>query len=349
MIKSNLMSSRPEKAAQPAAQPAAQRPKDAKVKTKPTKKKSSLGGSLLFMLFISLIVSYAYLSYFGVPGFLRGVIPQEIMEFLGLSEETSAVQVLRKAGGAPQLTAQGIRAEDPTIPLDGSVEEIVKTMRPDIYLRNKVFADYKEQALSDRIPYQKQAFHIMLSTFYKATPDPQDGEAIGYLDLAYQAPNFYFARVVAVDARTRNYYRDQLRLKVQPDSFFETDSVITRDGSIEFSVYGNFRQPNLSELKPGQLVRPSAINSELMALRTLARNNQVHLAGLEKVIKDDFQTHSRILVRATTEADYPSLLNFAEALQKSDIPFGVQQFISRPTSSEKIQSMFEFVLYASVK
>jgi len=274
---------------------------------------------------------------------LRGVIPQELVDFLGLSEETSATQVLRKAG-APQLTARGTRADDPTIPLDGSVEEIVKTMRPDIYFKNKVLADYKDQALSDRIPYQKQAFHIMLGTFYKATPD---GDGIGYLDLAYQAPNFYFARVVAVDARTRNFYREQLRAKVV--DFIETDSVTTRDGPIEFSVYGNFQQPNVSELKPGQLVRPSKINSELMALRTLAIANQVRLAGLEKVIKDDFQTHSRILVKATTEADYPSLLNFAEALQKSDIAFGVQQFISRPIGSEKMQSTLEFVLYASMK
>jgi hypothetical protein len=339
MIKSNLMSSRPEKVAQPAAQ----RPKDTKVKSKPTKKKSSLGGNLLFMLFILATVSVVYLELFGIPGFLRGVIPQEIVDFLGLSEETPATQVLRKAG-APQLTARGTRLDDPTIPLDGSVEEIVKTMRPDIYFKNKVLANYKDQALSDRIPYQKQAFHIMLGTFYKATPD---GDGIGYLDLAYQAPNFYFARVVAVDARTRNFYREQLRAKVV--DFIETDSVTTRDGPIEFSVYGNFQQPNVSELKSGQLVRPSKINSELMALRTLALNNQVRLAGLEKVIKDDFQTHSRILVRATTEADYPSLLNFAEALQKSDIAFGVQQFISRPIGSEKMQSTLEFVLYASMK
>jgi hypothetical protein len=342
MIKSNLMSSRPEKAAQPAA-PRVVKDRDVKAKTKTSEKKSSLGCSLLFMLFLFLIASIVYLEFFGIPGFLRGVIPPEVVEFLGLSEETAATQVLRKAG-APQLTAHGTRLDDPSVPLDGSVEEIVKTMRPDIYFRNNVLANYREQALINRIPYQKQAFHIMLGTFYKATPD---GDGIGYLDLAYQAPNFYFARVVAVDARTRNFYRDQLRAKVL--NFVEADSVTTKDGTIEFSVYGNFHQPNFTELKSGQLVRPSKINSELMALRTLAIANQVRLAGLEKFTEDEFQTHRRIIVRTTTEADYPSLLNFAEALQKSDIAFGVQQFVSRPIGSEKMQSTLEFVLYASVK
>ena len=338
------MSSRPEKAA-PAPAPAVQRAtRETKPKTKSSeRKKSSLGGSLLFMIFLFLIALVVYLETFGIPGFLRGTLPPEVVDFLGLTEETTATQVLRRAG-APQLTAHGTRLDDPSIPLDGSVEEIVKTMRPDIYFRNKVIVDYKEQALINRIPYQKQAFHIMLGTFYKATPD---GDGIGYLDLAYQAPNFYFARVVAVDARTRNFYRDQLRAKVV--DFIEADSVTTKDGSIEFSVYGNFQQPNITELKSGQLVRPSKINSELMALRTLAVANQVRLAGLEKFTEDEFQTHRRIVVKTTTEADYPSLLNFAEALQKSDIAFGVQQFVSRPAGPEKIQSTLEFVLYAAIK
>jgi hypothetical protein len=340
MIKSNLMSSRPEKATQPIAPRAV---KDTKAKTKPSAKKSSLSGSLLYMLFIFLIAFVVYLEIFGIPGFLRGVIPQEAVDFLGLSEETTATQALRRAG-APQLTAHGTRLDDPSIPLDGSVEEIVKTMRPDIYFKNKVLANYKEQALINRIPYQKQAFHIMLGTFYKATPD---GDGIGYLDLAYQAPNFYFARVVAVDARTRNFYRDQLRAKVV--DFIEADSVTTKDGTVEFSVYGNFNQPNFAELKSGQLVRPSKINSELMALRTLAIANQVRLSGLERFTEDEFQTHRRIVVKATTEADYPSLLNFAEALRKSDIAFGVQQFVSRPVGAEKMQSTLEFVLYAAIK
>jgi len=340
MIKSNLMSSRPEKAAKPVAPRAVKEPK---VKNKPSEKKSSLGGSLLYMLFLFCIAFVVYLEFFGIPGFLRGVIPPEVVDFLGLSEETTATQALRKAG-APQLTAHGTRLDDPSIPLDGSVEEIVKTMRPDIYFKNKVLVDYKEQALINRIPYQKQAFHVMLGTFYKATPD---GDGIGYLDLAYQAPNFYFARVVAVDSRTRNFYRDQLRAKVV--DFFEADSLTTKDGSVEFSVYGSFHQPNFTELKAGQLVRHSKVNAELMALRTLALANQVRLAGLEKFTEDEFQTHRRIIVRATTEADYPSLLNFAEALRKSDIAFGVQQFVSRPVGPEKMQSTLEFVLYATSK
>jgi hypothetical protein len=293
------------------------------------------------MLLIFLIAAVVYLEFFGVPGFLRGVIPQSIVEFLGISEETAAKQVLREAG-APQLTAHGSRLDDPTIPLNGSVEEVVKTMRPDIYFRGKVLTDYKELALSNRIPYQKQAFHIMLATFYKATPD-----GIGYLDLAYQAPNFYFIRAIAMDARTRNSYMEQLRSK--DVNFVVKDSVTVKDGSIEFSMYGGFRQPEVKELSYANLVSPSIIKGEVMKLRSLAAANQVRLVGLEEPIEEEFGTYRRVTIKTTSEADYPSLLNFAESLQKSDIAFGVQQFVSRPAGPEKMQSALEFVLYAAIK
>ncbi len=298
--------------------------------------------NVLFMLFVFLIAGVLFLQFFGVPGFLRGVIPQNVLEVLGLSEETAATQVLREAG-APKLTAHGTKADDPSIPINGSVEEVVKTMRPDIYFKNKQLTSYKEQALSNRIPYQKQAFHIMLSTFYKATPD-----GIGYLDLAYQAPNFYFVRAVAQDSRTRTSYLDQLRAKVMPDLIVR-DSATVKDGGIEFSVFGSTVQPDLSELKPMRLVEYSRVKSEIMSLRTLAVANQVRLVGLENSIEDNLENYRRILLKTTTEADYPSLLNFAEALQRSNVAFGVQQFVSRPAGPEKMHSALEFVLYATMK
>jgi hypothetical protein len=340
MIKSNLVPSSPEKSAPQAI-------KGIKIKSSSNKKyannrRSSSIANIFYMLVVFLIATVLYLEFFGVPGFMRGVIPQEILDFLGLSEETAATQVLREAGTA-KLTAHGTRADDPSIPINGSVEEVVKTMRPDIYFKNKQLTSYKEQALSNRIPYQKQAFHIMLSTFYKATPD-----GIGYLDLAYQAPNFYFAHVLAQDSRTRASYLDQLRNKVMPGMMVR-DSATSRDGSIEFSIHGDLMEPLHSDLKAMKLVPHSRVISEIMALRTLAIANQVRLAGWEKPIEEKMGTYRRVVLKTTTEADYPSLLNFAEALQKSSVAFGVQQFVSKPIGTEKIQSALEFVLYASME
>ncbi len=342
MIKSNLMPLNPEKTATKAIKKSIKVKSGSKKRTVESNKSLGSVANVLFMLFIIFMMGIMYLEIFGVPNSLRRVIPQSAVDFLGLSEETAATQVLREAGAA-KLTAHGTRAGDPTIPINGSVEEVVKTMRPDIYFNNKQFTGYKEQALSNRIPYQKQAFHIMLSTFYKATPD-----GIGYLDLAYQAPNFYFARVVSQDSRTRSSYLDQLRTKVMPDMIVR-DSMTTKEGSIEFTVHGSTMQPEFSELKSMNLIPYSRVKSEIMALRTIAINSQVRLTGWENPVEEKLETYRRVVLRTTTEADYPSLLNFAEALQKSNVAFGVQQFVSRPAGSEKMQSALEFVLYAAVK
>jgi hypothetical protein len=337
MIIKSQKQSRPEKAPQ-----AAVKSVKPNVRNKNSDNEKSGGGlikNFFFMLFFLVIASVVYLELFGIPGPLRGKIPQSIVDFLGLSEETAATQALREAG-APKLTAFGVRSDDPSVPVNGSVEEIVKTMRPDIYFRNKDTLSYREQPLNNRSTYQKHAFHIMLSTFYRATPD-----GVGFLDLAYQAPNFYFIRAVSQDSRTRYAFMDQLRNKVA--DWMITDSVTYRDGSVEFSIHGNFQQPKLPEFRSLPLVEYSKVNSEIFALRSLAAANQVRLNGLEKPSEENLGVYKRVVLKTTTEADYPSLLNFADALQKSDIAFGVQKFVSRPSGPEKMQSVMEFVLYAS--
>jgi hypothetical protein len=335
MIKSNMM---PPKNLKPAskAKPA--------VKAKPSKKGNSKGssiGSLFFLLLLSLLVFIAYIEIEGIPESIRPFIPPEIVRLLGLEEEEAPTQVSREPS-PPKLTARGVAASEPAVPINGSVEEIVRTMRPDNFFRNKAPSEYKDQSLSNRIPYQKQAFHIMLSTFYNATPD-----GIGYLDLAYQAPNFYFARAIAMDSRTRTSYMDNLKSRVV--DLYVTDSLTTVDGNIEFIVYGGIQQPNFNELSSMQLVPRSKINSEIIALRGLALTNQVRLAGIEKPIEEQVGNFRRVVLKVSTDADYPSLLNFADALRKSEIAFGVQQFVSRPAGPEKMQSSIEFVLYSALK
>ncbi|MDR0517085.1 MAG: hypothetical protein LBH25_08585 [Fibromonadaceae bacterium] len=334
MIKSNMMP------------PKNQKPVKAKpvAKGKAPKKSGSKGSSanILYFLVFCIVGFVGYLELFGIPDELRPYIPPEAVEFLGLGEEVADTKSVSREAAGPKLIAKGTKAGEPSITTNGSVEEIVRTMRPDVYFREKSSTEYRDQSLSNRIPYQKQAFHIMLSTFYNATPD-----GIGYLDLAYQAPNFYFARAIAMDSRTRTAYMDNLKSRVI--DLYVTDSLTARDGNIEFIVYGGIQQPNFNELSSMQLVQRSKINSEILALRSIAMANQVRLAGIEKPIEEQVGNYRRVLLKVTTDADYPSLLNFADALRKSDIAFGIQQFVSRPAGPEKMQSSIEFVMYAALK
>jgi hypothetical protein len=331
MIKSNLMPPGPKAAALQAH----------KANIKPAGKKK-IGIKFFFILFLLLAAAVAYLKFFDVPPFLQEIMPQKIAEHLNLKKEDFAAQTRppRKVEERqPQLIASGVKPKEPAIPLSGSVEEAVETLRPDIIFEGeKGLASGKGRTMGVRIGHVF-FFHAMLSTFYEATPD-----GIGYLDLVYQAPNFYFARIMAIDTSIRNSYINNLRTRVA--SLAIIDSTAYRDGHVEFSVQGGIQQPSV-EPRNIYLTQSSKVNSEILALRALAANNQVRLSGLENPITEKLGTHRIVILKTTTEADYPSLLNFAKALKESNIAFEVQHFASRPASSGRMQSFLEFALYAT--
>jgi hypothetical protein len=311
-----------------------------------SKKSAGKKSSKLFYLLLVLLLSGAiYYNSFGIPKFLREIIPHKIAIYLGLAkEEFEAMPQAPREIPLPKLIARGFRVEEPVVPANASVEDIIYTLRPDVYFKEKELLKFKPKnpyskelqlALDNRLCL-KHAFHIMLSTFYEATPD-----GMGYLDLVYQAPNYYFARAITIDANIRASFMNSLKSKGADLNVI--DSVAYKNGNFEFTLQGNIKLPH--EQQP-ELVPASSINSEILALRSLAAINSVRLAGLENPVEENYGLYRIVVLKTTTEADYPSLLNFADALQKSDISFGVQKFVSRPLGSYKMQSALEFVMYA---
>jgi len=299
----------------------------------------------LYLLILLLLVGAIYYKHFGIPKYLLERMPKNIAVLLGLAEEepVPVLQVPREIP-LPKLVARGFKVEEPVVPSNASVEDIIRTLRPDVYFKDKGKIVFKPKlnpwpkelqlALDSRVCL-KHAFHIMLNTFHEATPS-----GMGYLDLVYQAPNYYFARIITVDANIRTLFINNLKSKGADLKVI--DSVTYRNGNIEFTLQGSIKLPREQQLK---LVPISKVNSEILALRSLATINNVRLAGLENPIEEDFGLYRIVVLKTVTEADYHSLLDFAEALQESDISLGVQKFVSSPLGSDKMQSALEFVMY----
>jgi len=326
MIKSNLMPPLPKKTA----------------KGKAGGKKS---GKFIYVLLILILAGFIYYKNFGIPKTLLNKLPEKVVAFLGLAEpEPEVVMHVPHAIPLPKLVARGFSVEEPVVPVNASVEDMIKTLRPDVYFKNKdkLLLRAEEHhwprelhlALDNRV-CMNQAFQIMLNTFYDATP-----EGMGYLDLVYQAPNFYFARVITIDARTRTTFINNLRARGA--SLSVVDSMFYRNGNVELSLQGTIRLPRQQQLSVAPI---SKMNSEILALRNLAVVNSVHFEGLEIPLEEDYGLYRTVVLKAVTEADYPSLLNFADALQKSDLSFGIQKFVSSPLNSDRMQSAVEFVMY----
>jgi len=314
-------------------------------KTASGKQKGKASGKKIYLLLILLLSGFIYYKHFGIPKFLLNKIPKEVAVFLGMAEpEPEPILHAPREIPLPKLIARGFKVEEPVVPVNASVEDMVITLRPDVYFKNRDKLIYREeaiqyskelhQALDNRISL-KHAFYTMLNSFYGATPD-----GMGYLDLVYQAPNYYFARVITIDANARTTFINNLRARGA--NLRVIDTVSYRNGNVEFSLQGSIRLPDEQRLK---LVPHSKMNSEILALRSLAVVNSVRLEGLENPIEENFGLYRLVVLKTVTEADFPSLLNFAEALQKSDISIGIQKFVSSPLEADKMQSAIEFVMY----
>jgi len=319
-------------------------------KTKSGKQKGETEGKkgrkFLYFLLI-LLAGFIYYKQFGIPKFLLKEIPEDVAVYLGLiEEEPITAPPPPREPPIPKLIARGFKVEDPAVPVNAAVEDFIKTLRPDVYFKDKnkltfkaksntsSWSDELRMALDNRVCLKK-SFYAMLNTFYEATPD-----GMGYLDLVYQAPNYYFARVVTIDASTRSSFINNLRAKGANLNIMDTVSY--RNGNFEFSIQGSIRLPSEQRLGTVPL---SKMNPDILALRSLATLNGVRLEGLENPIEEDFGLYRIVVLKTVTEADYPSLLNFADTLQKSDIAFGIQKFSSSPSGSDKMQSVLEFVMY----
>jgi len=299
----------------------------------------------LYLLLILLLSGFIYYKHFGIPKFLLDKLPEKVTVFLGLTEpEPEVVMQAPRRIPVPKLIARGFSVEEPVVPVNASIEDMVITLRPDVYFRDKNKLILRAEphpwpkelklALEKRI-FLKDAFYIMLNTFHEAMPD-----GMGYLDLVYQAPNYYFARVITIDAKTRNTFINNLKSKGADLKVI--DSVAYKNGNIEFSLQGSIRLHSQQQLS---VVPHSKMNSEILALHHLAVVNNIRLEGLENPIEEDFGLYRTVILKTITEADYPSLLDFADALQKSNITLGIQKFVSSPLNSDRMQTAIEFVMY----
>lgn len=317
--------------------------------SRPSSRRNPAVTLVFAILFVAASV-IAYLLVMGVPAPLQGVIPENALALLGLGDDSHEVPALPGTQDAPppppaasavppQVVAQGPAPVRPVVPVNGAVEEIVKTLRPELFDKAKAPVANPYQALppSDKMLFQKQAFFHVLGTLYAITP-----ESVGFLDIAYKAPDYYFVRAAAADPRSQKEFLD--RLKGASRAFKQIPASSTTD---EITVYGTLMIPAAQGHEQVPLTPEAEVAKELLALRDIATRFGVRFAGLEKPIATPFGAYKRQLFRTTTQADYPSLLRFAEALKNSHSRIGVLQFTSRPTQHGGMSSGVDFVIYTA--
>lgn len=319
--------------------------------------------TFLYLVFFLIAGSVAWLLFVGVPAPLQGVIPAQALSMLGIentvpdvasdpapvapsadsapvaSDPTPVATVPAPPAEPPQVVAQSAPPARPAVPSNGAVEDIVHTLRPELFIK-PTRTVYRELLPIEKVLFQKHAFYHMLGTVYAITP-----EGVGYLDLAYKAPDYYYVRGMATDPKVQENYLGKLK---SASKSFKVVPATTGTPSPEFTAYGTIDFAAPSGKVAENMVANVDLDKTVLGLRDIALGAQVKLTGLDNPLVTSFGTYQRTVLRTSTRADFPSLLRFAEALRNSTLRVGVMQFSSRPTLEGGMSSTVEFVIYSAL-
>lgn len=309
--------------------------------------RSSRSSSRIFMAAFLVVVlaiggGIGFLMLAGVPSALAPFVPETLVTALGL--EVPAPEAMSVAG-SPDQPGNGNQNQaatntmvQPAVPQSDAVEEIVKTVRPDLfYIKER--KEYRELLPSERIQHQKKAIAHALTLFRSITPP-----TFGFTDLVFKNPDYFYVRGVASDNKSRQNFVDSLRTN---SSDFVVAPQADSKRALEFIAYGRLHLESQGTTEKLALLTPSQVSTEVTALSELALKYQVRLRGLDKPKITNHGLYRRVQYSSQTFADFPSLQQFAVALRESNLRIGVLQFSIRPASDDGPAAVFDFVVYTA--
>lgn len=292
----------------------------------------------LLSVVLVLCLGYAYLMFAGVPGALAPYLPEPVVASLGLVPPTTAPLATPAEPGTPAPTV--VATAKPVVPAGNSVEDVVKTVRPDMFYA-KERKEYRQLLPAEKILHQKMVMAAAFATFRAITP-----AAFGFTDLSFKIPDYFYARGLSPDTKTLRSFLDSLRRHS-----IEFNEVPPPEGSktLEFTAYGRLNIPEKVVGERLALLTPSQVVQEMTSLDQLARNFQINFTGLDNPKVSEHGLYRRVLYRAQTKADFPAMHQFADALRASSLRVGVLQVSIRPSTNEGSVTVFDFVVYTSPK
>jgi len=304
-----------------------------------TSRKSSkqAGLAVVLVVLIAVVGSLGYFLYAGVPVAVSPYVPEIVLTSLNLTVEPSAQTAVQTQTAlvTPGATQPDVK---PVNPSDDAVEEVVKTMRPDVFY-NKERKEYRQLLPSEKILHQKMMMAAAFATFRSVTP-----ATFGFTDLVFKIPDYYYTRGMGSDDKSLKAFQDSLR-----NRSVEFTLVPPPDGkkTLEFTAYGRLRLPENANGEKLAMLSPAQVVSEMTALSDLAASHQVHLTGLDNPKVAGNNLYRRVLYHAQTKADFPALQAFVDAFRASNIRVGVLQASIRPSVSEGLVTAFDFVVYTT--
>lgn len=311
---------------------------DVSAQVKTSKKKTLVG--LLAALFVFVAFS-CFISVFGVPKPLQGVLPGPYLSLIGAEDPSRTALTLSSgqqtsAGGS--LAAQNAAAEEAIKHRNSlTVKQVVGEVKPQVLFNNKR-EDYSSFLPMEKISFQRAAINQFFTFLTTATPDD-----VGFSDCVFQSPNYFYVRGVSVKPTSQRSFLERIK---QVSSDFRTPSLPENAPATDITAFGLFNVNNINKAAVSKFVNVGEVADEVKAFKALAAANKVTLNGFDKPAVEEFGVYKRFTYQVTSNSDFPELQSLMSALDASPIRIGVTK-AEMKFAKRTIASAFTLVMFVT--
>lgn len=311
---------------------------DVSAQVKTSKKKTLVG--LLAALFVFVAFS-CFISVFGVPKPLQGVLPGPYLSLIGAEDPSRTALTLSSgqqtsAGGS--LAAQNAAAEEAIKHRNSlTVKQVVGEVKPQVLFNNKR-EDYNSFLPMEKISFQRAAINQFFTFLTTATPDD-----VGFSDCVFQSPNYFYVRGVSVKPTSQRSFLERIK---QVSSDFRTPPLPENAPATDITAFGLFNVNNINKAAVSKFVNVGEVADEVKAFKALAAANKVTLNGFDKPAVEEFGVYKRFTYQVTSNSDFPELQSLMSALDASPIRIGVTK-AEMKFAKRAIASAFTLVMFVT--
>lgn len=311
---------------------------DVSAQVKTSKKKTLVG--LLAALFVFVAFS-CFISVFGVPKPLQGVLPGPYLSLIGAEDPSRTALTLSSgqqtsAGGS--LAAQNAAAEEAIKHRNSlTVKQVVGEVKPQVLFNNKR-EDYSSFLPMEKISFQRAAINQFFTFLTTATPDD-----VGFSDCVFQSPNYFYVRGVSVKPTSQRSFLERIK---QVSSDFRTPPLPENAPATDITAFGLFNVNNINKAAVSKFVNVGEVADEVKAFKALAAANKVTLNGFDKPTVEEFGVYKRFTYQVTSNSDFPELQSLMSALDASPIRIGVTK-AEMKFAKRAIASAFTLVMFVT--
>jgi len=311
---------------------------DVSAQVKTSKKKTLLVAVAALFVFVAFS---CFISVFGVPKPLQGVLPGPYLSLIGADDPSRAALALSNgqqtsAGGS--LEAQAAAAEEAIKRRNAlSVKQVVSEVKPQVLFNNKR-EDYASFLPLEKISYQRAAINQFFTFLSTATPDD-----VGFTDCVFQSPNYFYVRGASVKPTSQRSFLERVKAV---SSDFRTPPLPENAPATDITAFGLFNVNNVNKAAVTKFVTIAEVPEEVKAFKAIASANKVTLNGFDKPVVEEFGVYKRFTYQVKSTAEFPELQSMMAALDASPVRIGVTK-AELSFAKRTIASAFTLVMFVA--